>query len=73
VFVVTHQWLMLNQSRRNAWTADQLMAIGVPWPPPRGWMHKAIGREISYAAKARFELAMRAKQVRAEATPDLFR
>jgi hypothetical protein len=72
MFTVTHQWLMLNQSRRNAWTADQLQAINVPWPPPRGWMHSAIGREISDDAKARFEIAMRAKQARREATLDLF-
>lgn len=73
MFVVTHQWLMLNQSRRNGWTADQLQAINVPWPPPRGWMHSAIGKTITDQQRTRFEMAMRAKQARADSTLDLFR
>jgi hypothetical protein len=73
VFTVTHQWLMLHQSRRNGWTSDQLLSVGIQWPPPWGWMHRVIGKTITDDAKARFELAMRAKQARAEATGDLFR
>jgi hypothetical protein len=59
---------MLHQSRRDAWTADQLAAIGISWPPKHGWKHSVIGKTITAEQKARFELAMRA-----EATLDLFR
>jgi hypothetical protein len=72
MFTITHQWVMLHQSRRNAWTADQLQAIGISWPPPRGWMHRVIGKTITDQQKNRFEQALRARQARADTTLDLF-
>jgi hypothetical protein len=72
MFVVTHAWLMQHQSRRDAWTADQLRCIGIEWPPARGWKHRAIGKTISDQQKARFEMAMRAKRARADSTLDMF-
>lgn len=72
MFTITHQWLMQHQSRRDAWTADQLAAIGISWPPAHGWKWKVIGREITDDARARFEMAMRAKRARRAATLDLF-
>jgi hypothetical protein len=72
VFVITMQWLEEHRSQRGAWTADQFQAIGLAWPPPRGWKRRVIGKEISDEARARFEKAMRAKAARADATLDLF-
>jgi hypothetical protein len=72
MFVITHQWLMNHQSRRNSWTADQLLSIGIQWPPPRGWMHRVIGKTITEDARARFEMAMRSRQARTSTTLDLF-
>jgi hypothetical protein len=73
MFTITDAWLMQHQSKRAAWTADQLAAIGISWPPPRGWKWGVIGKTITDQQKARFESAMRSKQARAAATMDLFR
>jgi hypothetical protein len=73
MFVITHQWLMNHKSRRNGWTADQLLSVGIQWPPPRGWMHRVIGKSITDQQKARFEMAMRAKAARTSETLNLFR
>ena len=73
MFIVTDQWLMAHQSKAGAWTADQLAAIGISWPPAHGWKLRVIGKEISDDARVRFEQALRAKQARADATRDLFR
>jgi hypothetical protein len=72
MFVITDCWLM-EHSRAAAWTRDQFAVLNIPWPPPRGWKWRIIGKTITDDARARFERAMRAKQARAEATLDLFR
>lgn len=72
-FTITDAWLMQHRSNGTAWTADQFKAIGISWPPAHGWKLNAIGRIITDTQKQRFEKAMRCKQVRAEATADLFR
>ena len=64
MFVITESWLIEHQSKAGAWTADQLAAIGVAWPPAQGWKHRSIGRSISDDARARFEQALRAKAAR---------
>jgi hypothetical protein len=68
-FVITVAWLLEHRSSRGGWTRDQFNAIGVAWPPAHGWKRRAIGRQISDEAKARFEAALRAKQAH---TLDLF-
>jgi hypothetical protein len=77
MFTITDIWLIEHQSKAGAWTADQLAAIGVAWPPAHGWKHRVIGLEISDDARARFEQALRAKQARevlaGSATLDLFK
>jgi hypothetical protein len=73
VFTVTREWLERHRSDRGGViTKDQASAIGVGWPLVAGWKRAAIGRQITDDAKARFELAMRAKRARADATLDLF-
>jgi len=73
MFVVTEAWLIEHQSKAGAWTADQLAAIGVAWPPAHGWKRQVIGRQISDDARGRFEQALRARQARASTTLDLFK
>jgi hypothetical protein len=72
MFTVTNAWLMQHQSRRDAWTADQLAAIGISWPPKHGWKHRVIGTTITDQQKARFEQALRARAARGAATVDMF-
>jgi hypothetical protein len=71
MFVITDAWLM-KHSRAAARTRDQFNVLHIPWPPPRGWKWRVIGKTITDQQKARFEMAMRSKQARAEATLDLF-
>jgi hypothetical protein len=70
MFTITNEWLVEHRSPRGGWTRDQLIAIDVAWPPVYGWKRRAIGREISHAAKTRFEMALRAKQA---STLDFFK
>ena len=72
MFTITEAWLIEHRSLRGAWTADQLAAIGVAWPPARGWKHRVIGKAISDEARARFERVLRAKAARGAETLDLF-
>ena len=65
MFTITEAWLIEHQSKTSAWTADQLAAIGIEWPPPRGWKHRVIGKPIIDQQKTRFEMAMRSRQARA--------
>ncbi len=44
---LTREILEQHKTVKGGWTRAQLQAIGVGWPPPRGWVQAAIGREIS--------------------------
>ena len=35
------------KTAKGGYTARQLRAVGVPWPPPRGWKKKLIGKEVT--------------------------
>jgi hypothetical protein len=72
MFTITEIWIEQHRSDRGGWTKDQCAAIGVAWPLVQGWKRAAVGRQISDAAKDRFEMAMRSRQARATATLDLF-
>ena len=72
MFTICEAWLIEHQSKAGAWTADQLAAIGVAWPPAHGWKRNAVGRIITDTQKARFERALKARAARADATLDLF-
>jgi len=53
--VVTAEWLHAHGTRGAGWTAEQLRAIGVTWPPRRGWIRQQEGREITDAQREAFE------------------
>lgn len=53
--LITEGWLDLHRTPQGAWTREQLAAIGVSWPPPRGWKRAAVGREISPEQQRVFE------------------
>ena len=52
---VTREWIDRFKTGRGGWTRKQLAAIGVEWPPPKGWKHRAEGTEIDEKARAIFE------------------
>lgn len=60
--ILTKKYIMNHRTQRGSWTRSQLKAIGVNWPPARGWQKRAIGREISQEAAKLFETKITAKQ-----------
>ncbi len=44
---LTREMIEQHKTAKGGWTRAQLQAIGVGWPPPRGWLQAAIGREVS--------------------------
>lgn len=53
--VITAKWIHKHKTAAGGWTAAQLIAIGVSWPPFHGWIGKAIGQEISEQQRRAFE------------------
>lgn len=63
---ITKEWLFDHQTDGGSWTRDQLEAIGVKWPPQRGWIHRVIGNEINDGTRDRFQSRKSVKQCRQE-------
>lgn len=63
---VTREWLDENKTSRGGWTNAQLVQLGEPWPPRKGWMNRALGKEISDDAAAEFARLSRYRQKKEE-------
>ena len=46
-FTINKELLALAATAKGGYTQTQLEALGVTWPPPKGWKRAAIGRKIS--------------------------
>ena len=44
---VNKELLALAATTTGGYTRKQLGALGVSWPPPKGWKRRAVGRKIS--------------------------
>ena len=55
MFRVTRDWIFSNRTRKGAWKAKQLLAIGVPWPPEHGWIDRVDGTLIDEEKRRIFE------------------
>ena len=47
---VNQDLLALAATTRGGYTRKQLDALGVPWPPTKGWKRKVVGRRISMSS-----------------------
>ena len=57
MFTVTKQWLRQHASSNGSgYTRDQLSTLGLSWPPPKGWLERIVGSEISDLCKSQFEV-----------------
>lgn len=54
MFKVTTEWLEAN-SNNGGYSAKQLSALGISWPPVGGWKKALIGSMITDAARRGFE------------------
>ena len=52
---VNKELLALAATTTGGYTRKQLDALGVTWPPPKGWKRRAVGRKIS---RSRFDVLM---------------
>ena len=53
-FIITRGWINEHKTAGGAWTAKQLSAIGVNWPPARGWPQRVVGATITQSARLIF-------------------
>jgi hypothetical protein len=59
---VTEKWVITHARPGGAWSAKQLAAIGVSWPPKKGWKQRVEGMEISEEQRQTFEAGAIKKQ-----------
>lgn len=52
--ILTKELIEANKTPAGGYTRSQLEAIGVAWPPKKGWKKGSIGKEISEHAFREF-------------------
>jgi hypothetical protein len=60
--LITAEWIHKHKTPRGGWTRKQLQAIGVNWPPEKGWIERCRGREISDQQRQTFMAESAARQ-----------
>jgi len=53
--ILTRRYIMAHRTDKGAWTRPQIEALGLIWPPRKGWIDSVVGREISSENQIRFE------------------
>lgn len=53
--VVTKEWLDQHKTVKGGWNAVQLHALGLKWPPTKGWAKFVIGRQLTQEQVVKFE------------------
>lgn len=59
---ITESYLMKNRTNKKSWTRSQFEALGVEWPPNKGWKSRVIGLTISPEQQKIFEAKLSANQ-----------
>lgn len=62
--IITREYIMKHRTQRKSWTRSQFKALGVSWPPLKGWKGRIIGTEISQEAAEIFEQKITATQAK---------
>ena len=62
--ILTKQYIHKHSTKSGGFTEPQLMAIGVAWPPKKGWISRSVGKEISDGEQWLFESKMSIKDYR---------
>lgn len=53
--ILTKELIIAAKTTNGGLTKKQLAAIGVPWPPPKGWQESKIGTMITEEQLKRFQ------------------
>ncbi len=59
--IITKKYILDNMTERGAWTKPQIEALGIQWPPAKGWIELLIDNEISSEKAKIFESKVPAK------------
>lgn len=51
---LTEEMILAGQTGNGGWNRAQLAALGIDWPPHKGWKRRLIGTEISEQQYQRF-------------------
>jgi len=51
---LTHEMIEQGSSSQGGWNMNQLEALGVTWPPRKGWKARLDGTRIEKASYERF-------------------
>jgi hypothetical protein len=51
---LTRELVHAGKSAGGGWSKEQLALIGVPWPPPKGWVGRLEGRRVPGSTAAAF-------------------
>ena len=54
-FIVTRRWIEAHKTKNGGWKARQLKQLGIGWPPVKGWIDQAVGRQIGEFERVVFE------------------
>lgn len=69
---VTREFIMADCIQRGSWTYAQIEALGLEYPPRKGWMHLVIGRELTDAQVRQFMDSNVPLKVSSQNQPSLF-
>ncbi len=47
---VNKELLAISATASGGYTRTQLEALGVAWPPPKGWKRRVVGRRIAMSS-----------------------
>lgn len=67
---ITTDLLAAGESQRRGWSKAQLAAVGVEWPPLKGWKSRIVGLEIS-ADNAAIFVTLKDAHLRRAGTPKI--
>ena len=45
--ILTHEMILAARTPNGGFTKKQLAAIGIEWPPQKGWTKDVIGKQIT--------------------------
>lgn len=70
--IVTRDWLEAHATKNRGFTREQLKALGVRWPPKKGWKDRLVGKEISEAQKTAYEVARAKRAFRSSSVGEIY-
>lgn len=56
IITLTHEMIPAARTPNGGYTKKQLAAIGVDWPPQKGWSKEVVGKQIT---RQQFEIFSR--------------